>query len=104
MLDALAIVLLQIFGDLACLVLGLIERNADLAAGRGNRPADQTGDLAVDVEEMDLLEAEQVAVEIPPLVHVAAIDIVGEVIEIVEADAFRLGVALAQPLELGVIG
>ncbi len=60
--------------------------------------------LPVDVEIVDLLEAEQLAVERPPLVHVAAVDVVGEVIEIVEADALRPGIALAQPLELGIVG
>ena len=75
-----------------------------LPQGEVMRAADQAGELAVDVEEVDLLEAEQLAVEGPPLVHVAAIDIVGQVVEIIEADAFRLRIALAQPVELGVVG
>jgi hypothetical protein len=32
------------------------------------------------------------------------IDIVGEVVEIIEADALRLRIALAEPVEFGVIG
>ncbi|EGE60007.1 hypothetical protein RHECNPAF_1740012 [Rhizobium etli CNPAF512] len=103
-LDALAAVLLQIFLDLAGVVLRFIQRNADLAAGRGDGAADQTGDAAVYIEEVDLLEIEQLTVEIPPLVHVAAEDIVGEMVEIVEADPLRARVRLAQPVEFGIVG
>ena len=53
---------------------------------------------------MNLLEAEQFAIERPPLVHAAAIDVVSEVVEIIEADALWFWVMLAQPLELVVIG
>ncbi len=60
--------------------------------------------LAVDVEEMDLGEVEQLAVEGPPLVHVAAIDIVREVIEIVETGTFGSGVPFTQPFEFIIIG
>ena len=48
----------------------------------------QAGVLALDVEEADLAEVEQAGIEVEPLVHVAAIDVVGEVVEVIEADAF----------------
>src|SRR5690606_27340712 len=95
---------LQVFDDLALLVLRFVERDTNLAAGRGDGAADQPGYAAVDVEVVDLPEAEQVAVEIPPLVHVAAIDVVSEVVEIVEAHALGPRIALAQPVEFGVVG
>jgi len=99
MLDALTAVLFQIFFDLAGFVLGLVQRNADLAAGTGDRSADQTRDTPVDVEEVDLLEIEEIAIEVPPLVHVAAIDVVRQVVEIVEPDTFGLRVNFAKPVE-----
>ena len=71
--------------------LDSFERDADFPTGRSDGAADKTGDAPVNVKEMDLLEIEQIAVEIPPLVHVAAIDIVGQVIEIVEATPSVLG-------------
>ncbi len=52
---------------------------------------------------MDLFEAEEFAVKRPPLVHIAAIDIMREVVEIIEADAFRLWVTLGQPVELRIV-
>ena len=58
--------------------------------------------LALDVEEPDLAKAEQVAVEPEPAVHAAPVDVVGEVVEVVEAHA--LGVGLRHPVELGVVG
>src|SRR5690606_5453937 len=55
-LYAFAPVLLEVFDDLARLVLRLIERYADLAAGRSDGSADQSGDAAVYVEVVDLRE------------------------------------------------
>ena len=49
----------------------------------------QARQLALDVEEADLAEVEQLGVEAEPLVHVAAVDVVGQVVEVVEADALR---------------
>ena len=60
--------------------------------------------LALDVEETDLAEVEQPGIEAEPLVHVAAIDVVGEVVEVIEADAFRLGIGRAEPVEFAVVG
>src|SRR3712207_8025120 len=43
-------------------------------------------------------------VEPGPHVHPAAADVVGQVVEVVEAVALRPGVALPEPLELRVVG
>jgi hypothetical protein len=53
---------------------------------------------------VDLLEIEQVTVKVPPLVHVAAEDVMGQVVEIIETHTFGTRVALAKPIELGVVG
>jgi hypothetical protein len=99
-----AAIFLQVLLDLALVVGGLVDGNADAAARAGQRARVQAGQLAFDVEEADLAEVEQLDVEVEPLVHVAAIDVVGEVIEVVEADALWPRVGLAQPVELAIIG
>ena len=87
MLDALAAVLGQVLLDLALVVLALVDRDADLAARRGHRLREQPGLLALDVEVADLAEAEQPLVEPRPDAHVAALDVVGQVIDDLEAGA-----------------
>ena len=64
-LDALAAVLAQVFLDLRLVVLRLVDRDADLAAGAGQRAREQPGLLAFDVEVADLAEVEQRFVESP---------------------------------------
>ncbi len=103
-LDAFALVALEIFLDLALVVGALVDRDADLAAGRGERAAGQTGELARDVEEADLTEIEGLRIEPVPGVHVATPDIVGQVVEIVEADPYGPGIAFAEPGEFRVVG
>ena len=51
----------------------------------------QSGELAFDIEKPDLAKIEQTFVKLEPAVHVALVDIVGQVIEIVEPDTRRLG-------------
>src|SRR6476659_4592436 len=99
-LDALAAIAIQIFLDLAGLASVLVDRNPDLAVGAGQRAREQAGGATLDVEEADLAEVEQLLVEARPHIHAAAMDVVGEVIEIEQAGADRLGIAGAQPLEL----
>ena len=81
-LDALAPVLAQVLLDLRLVVLRLVDRDADLAAGTGQRPREQPGLLAFDVEVADLAEVEQAFVEPAPLVHVAAMHVVREVVDL----------------------
>src|SRR5829696_1678252 len=89
-LDALAFIFLQIFGDLAEIVLALVERYLDLVVGRGHRAGKQAGLLPLDVEVADLPKVEDALIELRPMVHPAAIHVVGEVIERVQADGIGL--------------
>src|SRR5262249_24994341 len=75
-LDALTLVLPEVLLDLAVVVGALVDGDADLAAGRGQRPAGETGQLAFDVEKADFAELEGFRIEAVPGVHVAAPDIV----------------------------
>src|SRR5688572_29617228 len=61
-LDALALVLAQVFLDLRLVVLRFVYRDADLVAGAGERPREQARLLAFDVEVADLAEVEQLLV------------------------------------------
>ena len=76
---------LQVFLDLRLVVLRLVDRDADLAARAGHGAAEQAGLLALDVEVADLAEVEQLLVEAGPLVHVAARDVVRQVIDVRES-------------------
>ena len=97
------LILADEFLDLAVVVLALVERDADRLVGRDHRLAEQAGRLALDVEILLLLEAEERLVEVAPHPHLAAADIVGEVVEQVEADVVaRLGLAPAG--EFGPVG
>src|SRR6218665_287649 len=58
-LDALAVVQVQVLGDLALVVAALVDRDADLAAGAGHGLALQAGQLALDVEVAHLAEVEE---------------------------------------------
>ncbi len=92
-LYAFALVLIQIFFDLTLVVLALIDRNANLAARRGERAGEQTGLLAFDAEVANFPEVEQLLVETGPDVHVAAPDVVREMIDAQQAGgSMRLGV------------
>ena len=82
MLDALAIVGAQEFLDLAATAPALfVQRNADLAIGRGHRLTGQAGIFTLDVEPADLAETGDPLIKRRPVRHAAAIDIVGEVID-----------------------
>ena len=63
----------------------------------------QAGELAGDVEVADLAEVEELLVEPGPFVHAPALDVVGQVVDVVQADALRLRVALADPVEIDVV-
>src|SRR5882762_5209538 len=84
-LDALAVILLEVFMDLRALVRGLVDRDADLAAGAGHRLGLEAGQLAFDVEVADLAEIEQPLVELRPFLHAAAVHVVREVIDVAQA-------------------
>ena len=81
-LDALAAIDVEIFLDLAGIAGVLVDRNPDLAVGTGQRPREQAGRAALDIEKADLAEIEQPFVEAGPDIHAAAMDVMGEMIEI----------------------
>ena len=89
-LDALALIFAQELLDLALVVLALVQRDADLAAGRGHRLGEEAGLLALDVEVADLAEVEEPLVEIGPDAHPAAVHVVGEMVDVGEL-RIRLG-------------
>jgi hypothetical protein len=66
-LDALAVVALEVFDDLPRLAPVLVDGDADAAAGGGQGAGQEARELALDVEEADLAEVEQAAVEVEPL-------------------------------------
>src|SRR5215217_135894 len=66
-LDALALILAQELLDLALVVLALVERDANLAVGRGHGLGEEAGDLPLDVEVADLAEIEEPFVEFGPM-------------------------------------
>src|SRR3546814_17709500 len=99
-LDALALVLLEVFGDLRLVVGALVDRNADLAAGACHRLRLQPGQLALDVEVADLAEIEEELVEGRPLLHAHAVDGVGQVVDAGEAGARRTAGGASQRLEV----
>src|SRR5258708_2354458 len=103
MLDAPAAIELQIFLDLAGVAGVLVDRDPDFSIGAGQRPREQTRRAAFDIEETNLTEVEQFCVKSGPDIHAAAMDVVGEVIEIIKPGAFGTGIFGAQPLELGFV-
>ena len=104
MLDALAVEGAQEFLDLALSALAfLIQGNADLAVGCGQSLRCETGIFALDVEEADLAEVEQGFVIVGPILHPARVNVVGEVIDGVEACARRIGINAGQVVEVDVV-
>ena len=67
------------------------------------RARDQAGQLSFDVEETNLPEIEQLGVETEPLVHVAALHIVRQMVKVIKIDTLRALASVAEPIEfLGV--
>ncbi len=102
-LDALAVIGREIFLDLRLVVGAFVDRDADLAAGAGHRLGLEAGQLAFDVEVADLAEIEEPFVEVRPLVHAAAMHVVGQVIDIGEPHALRVAIDARQILEVDVV-
>jgi hypothetical protein len=102
-LDALAAINFQIFLDLARVASVLVDWNANLAVGARQRSREQARRAALDVEETDFAEVEKLFIKARPDIHAAAMDIVGEMIQIEEARASRTRIARSQPFEFDVI-
>src|SRR5690606_16399035 len=96
-LDAFAAIQIQVFLDLA-FFLGafLVDRNADIAAGRRHGLGLHAGDLAFDVEVAYLAEVEQAFVELGPFRHAALVDVMGKVVDDGQAGALVVQVGLGR--------
>ncbi len=104
MLDALAVERHQVFLDLpGALRRLLVERDANATVRRGHRLREQAGVLALDVEVANLAEVEDPLVEIGPEMHAAAVDVVGQVIDLEETASLRVPVDAIEELEIDVI-
>ena len=90
---------MQILLDLAALVGGFVDRNADLAIRAGERAREQARVLAFDIEVADLAEIEEALVEAGPDMHAPAADVMRQVVDIMEAAALRLRITRAEPVE-----
>src|SRR5947208_16487566 len=104
MLDALAAIEVEVFLDLPGLACVLVDRNPDLAVRAGQRPREQAGGAALDIEETNLPEDEQISIKAGTDIHAAAVDVVGAVIEIEKPGALGPGLYCAQPFEFLLIG
>src|SRR3984893_619441 len=87
-LDAFAVILAQVFLDLALVVLRLVDRDADLAARTGHGARQEPGVLTLDVEVADLAEVEQLLVEAGPYIHAPAADVVRQMVDQGESCCF----------------
>jgi hypothetical protein len=90
-LDALALVFLQVFLDLALLAGILVDGDADLPVRARHGAGVEAGELPLDVEVADLPEVEEPLVEAGPLVHAAAMHVVRQVVDVPEARALGCG-------------
>src|SRR5690606_38288396 len=101
-LDALALVLAQVLVDLALLVAGLVQRDADDAVRGSHGLGQQAGLGALDVEVADLAEVEQLLVVVRPLLHVAQEQVVGQVVDEGQAETLRVLLDARDRLVVGV--
>ena len=103
-LDALAVEPHQELFDLPrALGRFLVQRDADLAVGRGHRLAGEAGVFALDVEVADLAEVEQLLVVLRPERHAPAVDVVREMVHDLQAHAHRMARHAVEPLEVDVV-
>src|SRR3954462_4938446 len=103
-LDALTAIDVEILLDLPGIAGVLVDRNPDLAVRTGQRARKQAGRAAFDVEETDLAKIEQLFVEAGPHIHAAAMDVVGEGVDVIKPGPCGTRVPGAKPFELDVVG
>ena len=101
MLDALAFVAAQVFLNLAFVVGAFVDRDTNFTAGRGKRATGKASMFSLNVKEADFTEGESVGIEPVPSVHVTADDVVGEMVQIVEAKTFWARIWGGQPVKFG---
>src|SRR5450830_126461 len=102
-LDAFAVVLVEVFGDLRFVVGRFVDGNADLAAGRSHRLGFEARVLAGDVEVTDLAEVEQAFIKVRQFLHAAPVDVVGQVVDIGQAIADRIRIGAGNGHEVDVV-
>src|SRR5262245_3746623 len=88
-LNALALVALEVLLDLAAIVGAFIDGDANLAARACHGARMKAGMLARNIEEADLAEVEELLVPIGPPIHPTPEYVVGEMIDVVEPGALR---------------
>ena len=81
MLDALAVIGIEIFVDLRLVVRASLIGMRILPHGLVIACDFEAGELALDVEIADLAEIEEPLVEAGPFLHAAAIDVVGQMVD-----------------------
>src|SRR6202011_1339070 len=69
MLNAFALILVQIFLDLTFVVGGFIQGNPDLSARAGQRAGIKTSNFSGNIEVADLTEVEEILIKLIPAVH-----------------------------------
>ncbi|MNF70890.1 hypothetical protein D3C84_528210 [compost metagenome] len=102
-LNAFAVVFADELLDLRPVVGRLVDRDADLAARRSHGPRNQTGELAFDVEVADLAEVGDALVEARPDIHLPAFDVVGQMIQLLQADRVVVRRTAFDVLEIDVV-
>ena len=102
MLSALAVIALEVFDGLVGLTAILIDCNLNAPAWRGQCAREQAAEFGFEVKDAGLFGGEEFSLEIKPLSHFTALDVMGQMVQIVKAHAKRSGAG--QPVEIRVIG
>ena len=100
MLNPLALVFIEVFLNLRLAGGRFVDRDAHLAIRAGHGPGMETGFRALDIEISNFAKIEQALVESGPLVHVAGVHVVGQVIDKRETQTGRVGVGAVYGLIL----
>ena len=104
MLDAFTVELEQELLDLPGAARSLlVERDADLAIGRGHGLGRQAGVFALDVEKAHLAEVEQLRIKPRPIRHATAVHVVRHVVDDSEPVAQRMAVRALDEIEVDVV-
>ncbi len=103
MLDAFALIFAQEFLYLRFIVRRFVDRNSDFAAGAGHGLAHEAGKLAFDIEIADLAEIEYTLIIPGPFFHIAAIHVVGQVIDCGKTGTLRMSFHSRQITEVDIV-
>jgi hypothetical protein len=80
-----------------------VVRDASSLSGGGHRLGGEAGVFTLDVEVAELPEVEDLLVEPGPVAHAAAVHVVGEVVDQLEAVPARMALHAVQELEVDVV-